>query len=112
MDHSEEDEEEEKKELSQEEEKAYKAILDSKKYFELAKEELTKVDQVSPQVLSDLAETYVNEANLVLKEEEQADIYKKAVECIKEAQKLIENKNIQFVLPEGLTVFLEEYESE
>lgn len=111
LDHSE-SEEEEKTQLSEDEQKAYQAILDSKKYFELAKEELARFNEVTPQILSDLSETYLNEANLVLKEEEQAEIYKKAVDCIKEAQKLIEEQQLNFVLPEGLTIFLEEYESE
>ncbi|CAO3637336.1 unnamed protein product [Mucor hiemalis] len=105
-----EEEEEERTKLSEDEEKAYQAILDSKKYFELAKKELEKVNNVSPQVLSDLAETLLNEANLVLKEEEQAEIYKKAVEHIKEANALIEEKKLDFILPEALTSFLEEFE--
>lgn len=106
------EEQEEKTELSEEEEKAYKAILESKKYFEKAKEELVKIDKVSPQILSDLAETYLNEANLVLKEEEQSAIYQKAVENIKEANALIEEKKLEFILPEALTSFLEEFEAE
>lgn len=105
-----EEEEEEKTKLSEEEEKAYQAILESKKYFELAKKELQKVNNVSPQILSDLAETLLNEANLVLKEEEQAEIYKQAVENIKEANALIEEKKLDFILPEALTSFLEEFE--
>lgn len=106
------EEQEEKTKLTEDEEKAYKAILDSKKYFEKAKEELVKLDKVSPQILSDLAETYLNEANLVLKEEEQLAIYKKAVENIKEANTLIEEKKLEFILPEALTSFLEEFEAE
>lgn len=105
-----EDEEEEKTKLNEDEEKAYQAILSSKKYFELAKEISVKTNDVSPQVLSDLAETLLNEANLVLKEEEQAEIYKKAVENIKEANALIEEKKLDFILPEALTSFLEEFE--
>ncbi|KAK4521959.1 RTP1_C1 domain-containing protein [Mucor velutinosus] len=105
-------EQEEKTELTEDEEKAYKAILESKKYFEKAKEELVKVNKVSPQILSDLAEAYLNEANLVLKEEEQSAIYKKAVENIKEANALIEEKKLEFILPEALTSFLEEFEAE
>lgn len=110
LDEDEEEEEKEKTKLTEEEEKAYQAILDSKKYFELAKKELQKVNNVSPQVLSDLAETLLNEANLVLKEEEQAEIYKQAVENIKEANALIEEKKLDFILPEALTSFLEEFE--
>jgi tetratricopeptide (TPR) repeat protein len=105
-----EDDEEEKTKLTEDEEKAYQAILSSKKYFELAKEISVKTNDVSPQVLSDLAETLLNEANLVLKEEEQAEIYKKAIENIKEANALIEEKKLDFILPEALTSFLEEFE--
>lgn len=112
LDEEQEEEEKEKTQLSEEEEKAYQAILESKKYFELAKEELVKLDKVSPQILSDLAETYLNEANLVLKEDEQAEIYKKAVTNIKEANTLIGDKKLDFILPEALTSFLEEFEAE
>ena len=104
------EEEVEKTALSEDEEKAYQAIRESKKYFEMAKKELAKADKVSPQILSDLAETLLNEANLVLKEEEQAEIYKSAVENIKEANALIEEKKLDFILPEGLVSFLEEFE--
>lgn len=107
----EEEEEEEKEVLNEKEQQAYQAILDSKKYFEAAKQELVKIDKVSPQVLSDLAETLLNEANLVLKEKDQAEIYKKAVENIKEANALIEEKKLDFILPEALTSFLEEFEA-
>lgn len=111
-DDEEDDEEEEEKEaLNEKEQQAYQAILDSKKYFEAAKEELVKIDKVSPQVLSDLAETLLNEANLVLKEEDQVEIYKRAVENIKEANALIEEKKLDFILPEALTSFLEEFEA-
>jgi hypothetical protein len=112
LDDDEEEEEEDKTKLSAEEEKAYKAIVESKKYFELAKKELVKINKVSPQILSDLAETYLNEANLVLKEQEQIEIYKKAVENIKEANSLIEEQKLDFILPEALTSFLEEFEQE
>lgn len=108
----EETEELEKTKLTVEEEKAYEAVVESKKCFELAKKELIKVNKVSPQILSDLAETYVNEANLILNEKEQIEIYKKAVENIKEANQLIKEQKLDFILPEGLTLFLEEFEQE
>ena len=66
-----EEEEEEKTELSKEEENAYQAILESKKHLEAAHTELVKSDKLTPQILTDLAEVYVNEGNLVLNEEEQ-----------------------------------------
>lgn len=106
----EEEEEEEKLELSEGEQKAYEAILNSKKYFETAKELLVKSNKVSPQILSDLAETLLNQANLVLKEEEQLEIYNAVVENIKEANALIADKNLDFILPEALTSFLDEFE--
>ncbi|KAI8390263.1 nuclear pore complex subunit Nro1-domain-containing protein [Blakeslea trispora] len=108
----EEEEEEEKTQLTKEEEEAYKIILESKRFFESAKEELVKTNKLSPQILSDLAEAYLNEANLILNEEEQAAVYKKAIENIKEAQSLIEEKKLDFVLPEALTLFLEEFTQE
>ncbi|KAI8967921.1 nuclear pore complex subunit Nro1-domain-containing protein [Mycotypha africana] len=109
MDNSNEDDE--KTERTEEEEKAYKAILESKDYLEKAKATLIEEDKLSPQILSDLAETYLNEANLTLKEEEQAEIYTKAADAIKEAKKLIEEKSLDFTLPEALTSYLEEFEA-
>ncbi|KAI9366596.1 nuclear pore complex subunit Nro1-domain-containing protein [Pilaira anomala] len=111
-DDDEEDEAEEKTSLTKEEQEAYEAILDSKKYFENAKAHYVKKDKLSPQILSDLAETLLNEANLVLKEDEQAEIYQKVVENIKEANSLIEKNQLDFILPEALTSFLEEFEQE
>ncbi|KAI7888089.1 nuclear pore complex subunit Nro1-domain-containing protein [Mucor mucedo] len=109
-DEEEEEEEEAKTVLTQGEQKAYDAILNSKGYFETAKDLLVKSNQVSPQILSDLAETLLNQANLVLKEEEQLEIYHRVVENIKEANALIAEKNLDFILPEALTSFLEEFE--
>ncbi|CEP10931.1 hypothetical protein [Parasitella parasitica] len=106
------DDDVEKTELSKDEVKAYNAILESKKYFEKAKEELIKVEKVSPQILSDLAETYLNEANLVLNEEEQLAIYQNAVDSIKEANALIKEKKLDFALPDALSSFLEEFQAE
>ncbi|KAI8072144.1 nuclear pore complex subunit Nro1-domain-containing protein [Gilbertella persicaria] len=108
----EEEEEEERKKLNEQEEKALQVIRESKKYFESAHEELVKTDKLSPQIISDLAETYLNEANLILDEEEQLNVYKKVVKKIKEAQSLIAEKKLNFVLPEALTAFLEEFEQE
>lgn len=106
-----EEEEEEKTKLSEEEEKAYKAIIESKKYLELAQKEFTKENKLTPQVLADLAEVYLNEANLVLDEEKQNEIYEQAIKVIKEAQALIAEKSLDYALPEGLLAFLTEYES-
>lgn len=114
LDHEEEEDEEEEEEektvLTQGEQNAYDAILKSKGYFETAKELLVKSNKVSPQILSDLAETLLNQANLVLKEDEQLEIYKAVVENIKEANTLIAENNLDFILPEALTSFLEEFE--
>ncbi|ORE13781.1 hypothetical protein BCV71DRAFT_147645, partial [Rhizopus microsporus] len=105
-----EEEEEEKTELSKEEENAYQAILESKKHLEAAHTELVKSDKLTPQILTDLAEVYVNEGNLVLNEEEQNRIYERAVKLIKEAQSLVDEKKLDYALPEGLAAFLAEYE--
>ncbi|CAO3692402.1 unnamed protein product [Rhizopus stolonifer] len=107
----EEEEEEEKTELSKEEENAYKAILDCKLYLESAHRVLEQENKVTPQILFDLAEVYVNEANLILNEQEQNETYEKAVKTIKQSQSLIDEKKLDDVLPEGLVAFLEEYES-
>lgn len=99
-------------ELSPEEKKAHEAILSSKKYFELAKQELEKVSKLTPKILADLAEIYLNEANLISQEEEQEKLYKNAVDSIKEAKALIEANKSDYTLPEGLTTFLVEYEQQ
>ncbi|KAG0763894.1 hypothetical protein G6F16_002477 [Rhizopus arrhizus] len=111
LDNMNEEEEEEKTKLSEEEEKAYKAIIESKKYLELAQKEFAKENKLTPQVLADLAEVYLNEANLVLDEEKQNEIYEQAIKVIKEAQTLIAEKSLDYALPEGLLAFLAEYES-
>ncbi|KAI8875508.1 hypothetical protein K501DRAFT_338665 [Backusella circina FSU 941] len=106
----EEEEEEERKELKDEEKKALEAILESRKHYEEAKEELAKHNMVTPQILSELAEVYLNHANLVLEEEEQNKIYQEAAKTIKDAQVLIEENKLDYTLPEGLTSFLSEFE--
>lgn len=111
LDNTNEEEEEEKTELSKEEENAYKAILDCKLYLESAHKVLEQENKVTPQILFDLAEIYVNEANLILNEQEQNEIYEKAVKTIKQSQSLIDEKKLDDVLPEGLVAFLEEYET-
>ncbi|KAG1462653.1 hypothetical protein G6F56_005466 [Rhizopus delemar] len=104
----EEDEEEEKTELNKEEEEAYKIILESKEYLELARKEYIKQDALMPQILADLGEIYLNEANLVLDQEKQNEIYAKTVDVIKEAEKIIQEKNLEYELPEILIEFVQE----
>ncbi|KAI9282167.1 nuclear pore complex subunit Nro1-domain-containing protein [Sporodiniella umbellata] len=109
----EEEEEEEgnesaKTELSQEEQEAYKFILKSKTFFELAEKQFVERDSLGPQILADLGEIYLNEANLVLDADEQNAIYDKATGVIKRAQKLIEEKQLNYELPEILVDFIEE----
>lgn len=110
MQEEEEEEEEERKELNDEEKKALEAILESRQHYEEAKEELAKHNQVTPQILSELAEVYLNHANLVLEEEEQNKIYQQAVKTIKDAQVLIDENKLDYTLPEDLTSFLSEFE--
>ncbi|KAG2220132.1 hypothetical protein INT45_006160 [Circinella minor] len=106
----EEEEEEQKKELSKEEQNAYDAIIQAKKYFEQA---LSKAgDEAQPQTYADLAEALVNEANLVLSEEEQNKLYQTAVQHIKDAKSTAEKNSIEYNLPEGLQSFLEEFEEQ
>ncbi|CAO3703648.1 unnamed protein product [Rhizopus stolonifer] len=104
----EEEEEEEKTELNKEEKEAYKIILESKEYLELARKEYIKQDALMPQILADLGEIYLNEANLVLDQEKQNEIYAKTVDVIKEAQKIIQEKNLEYELPEILIEFVQE----
>ncbi|KAI9254861.1 nuclear pore complex subunit Nro1-domain-containing protein [Sporodiniella umbellata] len=101
----------ERTELSTEEGNAYKALLDCKEHLESSYRVLEQTNRVTPQVLFDLAEVYLNEANLVLDEQEQNCIYEKAIKNIKKSQSLIDEKKLEVVLPEGLVAFLEEYES-
>ncbi|KAI9278754.1 nuclear pore complex subunit Nro1-domain-containing protein [Phascolomyces articulosus] len=109
-DEDEEKEEQEKKELSKEEQNAFEAITEAKKYFEQA---LTKAgDNATPQTFADLAEACLNEANLVLSEDEQNKLYQVAVKHIKDAKSTAEKNSLQYNLPDGLQSFLEEWEEQ
>ncbi|KAI9499152.1 nuclear pore complex subunit Nro1-domain-containing protein [Zychaea mexicana] len=104
------DEDEPKKELSKEEQNAFDAITEAKRYFEQA---LTKAgDQAAPQSFADMAEACLNEANLVLSEEEQNKLYQDAVKHIKDAKSIAEKNSVQYNLPDGLQSFLEEWEEQ
>ncbi|KAI8983131.1 nuclear pore complex subunit Nro1-domain-containing protein [Pilobolus umbonatus] len=106
-----EEEDESKVALTEEEKKAYDAFADSRKYYKSAKEELAQNDLVTPKILTDLAESYLNEANLMVDEEEQKKMYNETAAIIKEASDLIKEKKLDFELPEGLCLFLEEFEN-
>ncbi|KAI8379643.1 nuclear pore complex subunit Nro1-domain-containing protein [Radiomyces spectabilis] len=101
-----------KLQLTEEEQKAYDAIVASKQYFQKAHDALEKTDQLTPYVYADLAEATLNEANLVLEEEQQNTLYKQAVEYIKAAQEVAQKASLEYTLPEGLASFLEDWESE
>ncbi|ORZ24631.1 nuclear pore complex subunit Nro1-domain-containing protein [Absidia repens] len=90
-----------------EEENAYLAILEAKKYFINARDVLEKSGSLSPQTYTDLAETYLNEANLTMCTEEQRALYEKVVECIDQARTLADGSD--YILPEGLEIFLDEW---
>ncbi|CAO3608350.1 unnamed protein product [Cunninghamella blakesleeana] len=107
-----ENDEENKSERNEEEQKAYDAILLAKKYLLEAEGAKKKADALSPQIYSDLAETYLNEANLIFDEEEQKKIYKDVVKYIGEAKLYKEKDRSDFILPEGLELFLEEWKDE
>ena len=69
-------------------------------------------DQAQPQTYADLAEALLNEANLVLTEDEQNKLYQTAVQHIKDAKSTAEKNSIEYNLPEGLQNFLEEFEEQ
>lgn len=64
---------------------------------------------IMPQSYADLAEACLNEANLVLQENEQSELYQEAVKYIQEAKSLAEQKQLDYTLPEGLQSFLDEF---
>ncbi|KAI8083064.1 nuclear pore complex subunit Nro1-domain-containing protein [Halteromyces radiatus] len=101
---------EDRTERINEEQKAYDAFVEAKKYFLQAQESLEKSKTLTPQIFSDLAEAYLNEANLTLDSKEQKELYEQAVKNINEAKNL--GSGLDYVLPEGLELFLDEWNSE
>ncbi|CAO3616979.1 unnamed protein product [Cunninghamella echinulata] len=99
-------------ERTEEEQNAYNAIISAKKYFLEAEEAMKKSESLSPQIYSDLAESYLNEANLLFDEEEQKKLYKEVVKYIHEAKSYQDKDESDFILPEGLELFLEEWNDE
>ena len=67
-------------------------------------------DEAAPQTFADLAEACLNEANLVLDEEEQSKLYQAAVKRIEEAKLAAKKSGVEYNLPEGLQSFLDEFE--
>lgn len=81
-------------------------ILVAKKHFLRALELFKEAGQANAQIYADLAETCLNEANLMLTEEEQNKRYQEALNYIKEAQSA---GGDGYNLPEGLQAFLDEW---
>lgn len=68
---------------------------------------LEKNGALTPQIHTDLAEAYLNEANLTSNPDEQNTLYKQVKKCIDEAKLLAAGPDYR--LPEGLDLFLEEW---
>ncbi|KAL0077837.1 nuclear pore complex subunit Nro1-domain-containing protein [Phycomyces blakesleeanus] len=106
----EEEEEEEKSERTEEENKAFEAFGESKKYLEKAHANLKMMEQLEPHHSTDLAEACLNQANLMLEEKERTDLYKQAIEYIREAKEVASKSDQDYELPDALESFLEEWE--
>lgn len=78
----------------------------AKKHFLQSLEMFKQSGQAGAQIYADLAETCLNEANLMLTEEEQNKRYEEALGYIKEAQTA---GGEGYSLPEGLQAFLDEW---
>ncbi|KAI9014474.1 negative regulator of Ofd1/Enhancer of translation termination 1 [Phycomyces nitens] len=109
-DDEDEDEEEEKTKRTEEEEKAFDAFGESKKYLEKAHANLKMMDQLEPHHSTDLAEACLNQANLMLEENERTDLYKQAISYIQEAKEVAAKSDQDYELPDALESFLEEWE--
>ncbi|CAO3577033.1 unnamed protein product [Absidia cylindrospora] len=104
----EDDKQEDQTERTSEEQNALDAILEAKKYFIDAQAVLEKKGTLTPQSYTDLAETYLNEANLTSAPEQQTTLYEQVIKCIDQAKSLAGDDS-NYSLPEGLEVFLEEW---
>jgi hypothetical protein len=82
-------------------------ITTAKKYFIESQAALEKNGALTPQIHTNLAEAYLNEANLTPNPEEQNTLYKQVKKCIDEAKSLATGSDYE--LPEGLNLFLEEW---
>lgn len=128
----EEEEEEEKEEsttISQEEKNAQDALLKcmssssllyrctnhvlhiAQEYFEQVLNLSSKTNKVLPRMHADLAEVLINLSNLVSDEGEQQKLYQQAAEHIQNAKSVAQSKELEYELPEGLQLFLEEWSS-
>ncbi|ORZ25484.1 nuclear pore complex subunit Nro1-domain-containing protein [Absidia repens] len=104
----EDDKQEDQTEPTTEERNALDAILEAKKYFIDAQTVLEKKGALTPQSYTDLAETYLNEANLTSAPEQQTTLYEQVIKCIDQAKSLAGDDS-DYSLPEGLEIFLEEW---
>ncbi|KAI7881185.1 hypothetical protein K492DRAFT_207026 [Lichtheimia hyalospora FSU 10163] len=110
-DTEEQEEEQGSTELSQEEKNAQDALLKSQEYLEQVLNLSTKTNKVMPRMHADLAEVLINLSNLVSDEEQQQKLYQQAAEHIQNAKSVAQSKELQYELPEGLQLFLDEWSS-
>ncbi|KAF7729760.1 Ihnibitor of Brome mosaic virus [Apophysomyces ossiformis] len=105
------DQQEDNDERSENEEdnkKAYEAVLLCKKHLMQAYDILENDHNLTPEIVTDLAEVILNEANLLSEEKEQSERYNEAVEYIRKAQSIASE---DYNLPEDLESFLKEFEA-
>lgn len=83
----------------------------AQEYLEQVLNLSSKTNKVLPRMHADLAEVIINLSNLVSDEEQQQKLYQQAAEHIQNAKSVAQSKELEYELPEGLQLFLDEWSS-
>lgn len=83
----------------------------AQEYLEQVLNLSSKTNKVLPRMHADLAEVLINLSNLVSDEEQQQKLYQQAAEHIQNAKSVAQSKELEYELPEGLQLFLDEWSS-
>lgn len=83
----------------------------AQEYLEQVLNLSSKTNKVMPRMHADLAEVIINLSNLVSDEEQQQKLYQQAAEHIQNAKSVAQSKELEYELPEGLQLFLDEWSS-
>lgn len=91
--------------------KANSLLYVAQEYLEQVLNLSSKTNKVLPRMHADLAEVIINLSNLVSDEEQQQKLYQQAAEHIQNAKSVAQSKELEYELPEGLQLFLDEWSS-
>lgn len=91
--------------------KANSLLYVAQEYLEQVLNLSSKTNKVMPRMHADLAEVIINLSNLVSDEEQQQKLYQQAAEHIQNAKSVAQSKELEYELPEGLQLFLDEWSS-